>query len=171
LSDTPTEVRLGRTQTTDFLAQYVHQLGLRVRPAIGEHALEKIPDAFVGIQFWSIGGKGHKMETARVGKKFLNRIAAMDVAVVQKNDEMTAHLAQQMAKEEGDLLALDVVLIELTVECAVKGLGTDGDAGDGGDAVVAIVIGQNGGLPHRPPSSTDGGNQEEAGFIDKHYVG
>lgn len=171
MADTPTEVRLGRTQTANFLAQYIHQLGLRVRTAIGEPALEKIPDAFVGVQFWRIGGKGHKMETARAGKKFLNRIAAMDVAVVQKNNEMASYLAQQMAKEEGDLFALDVVLIELTVECAVKGLGADGDTGDGGDAVVAIVIGQNRGLPHRSPRSPDGGKQKEAGFIDKHYVG
>jgi len=171
LSDTPTEVRLGRTQAADFFAQYIHQLGLRVWAAIGEPVLEKIPDAFVGVQFWRIGGERHQMETASAGKEFLNRIAAMDVAVVQKNDEMASYLAQQMAKKEGDLFALDVVLIELTVERAVKGLGTDGDAGDGGDAVVAIVIGLNRGLPHRPPSSTDGGKQEEAGFIDKHYVG
>ena len=116
MPDTPTEVRLGRTQTADLLAQYIHQIGLRVRAAIGEHALEKIPDAFVRIQFGSIGGKGHKMEAASVRKKVLHRLAAMDVAVVQQHDEMATDLAQQMAQEEGDLLALDVVLIELTVE-------------------------------------------------------
>ena len=76
-----------------------------------------------------------------------------------------------MSKEDGHFLAVDVVLVELTVQCAVKGLGTDGDTGDGGDAVVAIVIGQNRGLPHRPPSSADGGNQEKARFINKDYVG
>mgnify|MGYP001592510358 CR=1 FL=1 len=156
---------------TDFDAKHVHQLGLGVRSAIGEHEFEMIPDAFVGIQFWRIGGKGHQMEAAGARQKFLDRIAAMDVAVVQENDQMAAYLEQQMAKEEGDFFPLDVVLIELTVKRAVKGLGTDGDTGDGGDSVMTIVIGQDGGLPHRPPGSTDGRNQEEAGFIDKHDVG
>jgi hypothetical protein len=84
-------VRLGRTQAADFFAQYIHQLGLRVWAAIGEPVLEKIPDAFVGVQFWRIGGERHQMETASAGKEFLNRIAAMDVAVVQKNDEMASY--------------------------------------------------------------------------------
>jgi len=47
----------------------------------------------------------------------------------------------------------------------------DGNAGNGGDAVVAIVIRQNRSLPHRSPSSENGGNEQETGFINKYYVG
>jgi len=171
LLDASTKETLGGSETADFVGQYVHQVGLRIRSAVGEGAFDMVPYAFVGIQFGGVRREGHQMQAGGAREKLLHRVTAMDVSIIQQNDEMAAHLAQQMAKEEGHFLALDVVLIELTVERAVKSLRTDGDTGDGGDAVMAIVVRQDGGLSHRTPCSTDGGNQEEAGFIDKDYVG
>ena len=63
MPDTPAEVRLGAGHSADFVGQHVHQLGLRIRTAIGEDALEMIPYAFIGIQFGGIGGERHKMQS------------------------------------------------------------------------------------------------------------
>jgi hypothetical protein len=130
-----------------------------------------IPYAFVGIQLRGIGRERNQMKAVCAREKFLDGIAAVDGPVVQENDEMAGHLAKQMTKKESDFFALDIVLIELTVEGTVKPLGTHRDTGDGGDAVMAIMIRQDRGLAHRTPSATDGGNQQESGFVNKHYVG
>ena len=93
--DAPTEEIWGGSQSAYFVGQYIHQLGLRVRPAVGQEALEMVPDAFVGVQFRSVRGEGHQMKTARASEEVLHRIAAMDCAVVcrqpSRNVEMWTH--------------------------------------------------------------------------------
>ena len=170
LVDATSKMTLGGGQTTDFVGQEIHQGGLGVGATVGQNSIEMIPDAFVGIQFGGIGRESHQMKTACARKKFLHRIAAMDLAVVQENDEMAGHLPKQMTKEESDFLALDIVPIELTIEGTVKPLGTHRDTGDGGDSVMTVMIGQDRGLAHRAPGTTDGGNQQETGFVNKDNV-
>ena len=94
MCDASPKVTLGGGQAADFVGQHVHQGGLRVRTPVGQDALEMIPYAFIRIQFGGIGGERHKMEAAGASKEFLHRIAAMDIAVIQENDKLAAHLAQ-----------------------------------------------------------------------------
>lgn len=171
MPDASPEVTLGLGQAADFFGQNVHHVGLRVRTAVGQDSVEVIPYAFVGIQFGRIGGERDQMKTASARQKFLHGLSSVDIAVVQQDDQMAAHLTQQMAKEERDFLALDVVFVELTVQGAVKDPGTDCDSRDGGHPVMAIVIRQEGRLSHRTPSATNRGNQEEPGFIDEDDMG
>jgi hypothetical protein len=49
LLDTPTGEIWGGSQSAYLVGQHVHQLGLRVRPTVGQEALEMVPDAFVGV--------------------------------------------------------------------------------------------------------------------------
>ena len=77
-------------RSADFVGQHVHQLGLSIRTAVGQGALEVIPDAFVRVQFWGVRRKGHQVQTGRSGEKFLHRIAAMNLAIIQQNDQMAA---------------------------------------------------------------------------------
>jgi len=171
LLDTPAEEIWGGSQSADFVAQHVHQLGLRVRPAVGQAALEMVPDAFVGVQFRSVRGEGHEVKTARASEEFLHRIAAMDGAIVQQHDQMTTDLTQELAQEDGHLFALNVVLVEQAVQRAMEAPGADGDTGDRGDSVVAIPMMHDGGLSDRTPRLAHGRDQEEAGFVDKDDVG
>jgi len=169
LLDTSAQARLGGGEAADFVGQDIHQVGPGGNPAgRSQSALEIIPDAFIRIQFGSIGGKRDKMKTASTSKKLLHRFGAMDFTVVHQSDNMAAHLAQQMAKEQRHFIALDVVLIKLTIEHTMKSFWTDGNAGNGGDTIVAIVIRQNRSLPNRSPSSENGGNEQETGFINKY---
>jgi len=169
--DAPAEEIRGGSQSADFVGQHVHQLGLRVRPTIGQKALEMVPDAFVGVEFRSVRGEGHEVKPARASEEFLHRIAAMDSAVVQQHDQMTTDLTQEMAQEDGHLFALNVVLVEQAVQRATEAPGTDGDPGDRGDSVVAIPMMHDGGLSDRTPGLAHGRDQEEAGFVDKDDMG
>ena len=151
-----------------FVCQHVHQLGLSVRTAIGQGALEVIPDALVRIEFGGVRREGHHVQSGGKGEEFLHRFAVMDGAVVQQNDQTAADLAQQMAEERQHVFSLNVVLIQVAVQRTMEALGAHGDAGD---PVVTIPITQEGSLPHRAPCFSDRWDQEEAGFVDKDDMG
>jgi hypothetical protein len=80
-------------------------------------------------------------------------------------------LAEQMAEKRRDLLALDIVLVQLAVQRTPEALGADGDAREGRDAVVRVPVPDDRRLPHRPPRLPDRRDQEEAGFVDEDEVG
>lgn len=135
----------------NFVSQYIQQLFLSLRPSIGKLFLEMVPDAFVGIQFRGIGWKGHKVKAVRTAQKFLNGVAAMDLAVVPQNHQQTWYLVQELAQEQGNLLSLDVALVDVTVQSAVETPRADGNARDGGYAVVTVAMPQDKGLAHGTP--------------------
>jgi len=54
LLDTTSEKFGASSQMTYFVRQYIHQLSLYIRSAIGESAFEMVPDTFVWIQFRSL---------------------------------------------------------------------------------------------------------------------
>ena len=169
--DAPAEDIGGCGEPADLVGEHVHQLGLRVRPSIGQEVLEMVPDAFVGVQFGSVRGERHQVKTARASEEFLYRIAAMNGAVVQQHDQMTTDLPQEMAQEGGHLFALNVVLVELAVQRAMEAPGADGDTGDSGDSVVGIPMMHDGGLSDRAPRLAHRRDQQEPGFVDKQDVG
>jgi hypothetical protein len=115
LLDASPEKTRGGGQSADLVGQYIHQFGLRIWPAIGEVVLEVVPDAFVGVQFRSVRREGHEVKAARASEEFLHRIAAMDGAVIQQHDQMTPDLTQEMAQEDDDLFALNVVRVKQAV--------------------------------------------------------
>jgi len=158
-------------QTADFIGEHVHQVGLGVRTAVGQDALEVVPDAFIGVQFGSIRGEGHQVQAPRADEQILDRIGSMDLGIVQQDNQMTTDLTQEMAQESLDLFALDVVLIQQAIERAMQALGADGNAGDRGDSVVAVAVTHHRSLPHRAPCFPYGGDQEEPGFVDEDDVG
>src|SRR5574340_1656017 len=76
-----------------------------------------------------------------------------------------------MPEEFSYFFTLDIVFVQLAVQRAMEPLRTDGYAGDGRDAVVLISVLKYRGLAYRTPRLTNGGNQEEARFVDKDEVG
>lgn len=171
LGDTPTEEIGGRSESADFVGQHVHQLALRVRTAVGQQSFEVIPDALIGVELRGVGRQRHKMEATGTREQFADRLATVDFAVVQQNDQMSADLAQQMAQEPGDLFALNVVLVELAVKRTVKTPRTDRDTGDGRYTVMTLPVTNDRCLSDRAPGLADSRNQQEARFVDKDDVG
>ncbi len=164
------ERRRGR-QATDFLREDVHEGGRRIGPAVGQVGLEVIPHAFVGIQLRGVRREGFQMESRCAAEQVLHGFPAMNATIVQQHDEGAGDLAQQGAEEGRDLLALDIVLIQLAVQRTPEAPGTDGDTRDGRDAVVRVPVPHNRRLPHRAPRLADRGNQEEARLVDEDEVG
>ena len=87
------ELRCGR-QPADVFGQHVHQFGLRVWSAVGQATLEVVPDPFVGIQFRGVGGERHEVKAARSLQEFLDRVSAVNRAVIQQDDELSSDLAE-----------------------------------------------------------------------------
>ena len=92
------------------------------------------------------------MQTGCAGKKLLHGIATMNLAIIQQNDQMAVYLMQQMAEERRHFFALNILLIQLAVQCTMEALRADGDARD---AVVTIPMTQDSRLSHRAPRLTD----------------
>ena len=90
-------MKLRGGHTADFVCQYVHQLCLGIWAAVGQRSLEMIPHAFIRVQFWSVGRKGHQVQPGSAGKKLLYRPATMNLAIVEQNYQMAFYLAQQVA--------------------------------------------------------------------------
>ena len=169
--DAPAEERRRGGQATDFLREDVHEFGRRIGPAVGQVGLEVIPHAFVGIQLRGVGREGLQVQPGRAAEQLLYGLAAVNAAIVQQHDEGAGDLAQQGAKEGRDLLALDIVLVQLAVQRTPEAPGADGDARDGRDAIVCRPVPHDRRLPHRPPRLPDRGDQEEARLVDEDEVG
>jgi len=171
LADAPAEKIGSGGESAYFFGKYVHQLGLRVGTAVGQQSLEVIPNPLVRIEFGGVGRERHKMEATGTREQFLDRIATVDLAVVQKHHQMAPNLTEQVAQEPSDLFALNVVLVELAVQRTVKPPRADRDPGDGRYAVVTLAVSNDRRLPDRAPGLANRRNQEEAGFVDKDDMG
>ena len=159
------------SQAADFLGEDVHQFGLRVRPAVRQPALELIPHAFIRIQFRGVRRERDQVQPGGAREEVLHGLAAMNAAIVEQHDQGAGDLAQQLAEEGRDLVALDVVLVQLAVQRTMEALGADSDARDGRDAVVRVPVPHDGRLADRAPRLPDRRDQEEARFVDEDEMG
>ena len=66
------------------------------------------------------------------------------------------------------LFLSDSVIEKIVVEVQPLPFGADRDAGDHGNLVPPIDMMMNRSLTHWRPSFDDMGNEQKAGFIDKH---
>ena len=171
LLNTSLQERLRSSQVADFVCQDVHQLSLSIWTAVGQSALKVIPYSFIRIQLWGVRRKRHQVQTGRAGEKFPHGVTPMSPAIVQQSDQMSPYLTQQIAKEYCHFFALNIVLVELAVQCAMEAFRADGDTRDGRDPVMAIPMEQDRCLSHRTPGLTNRRDQEEARFVDKDEVG
>jgi len=93
LLDASAQERLRGREAADFVCQYVHQLGLSIWTAIGQDVFKTVPYAFIWVQFWSIGRKGHQMQTRRAGKKLMYGVTTVNLAIVQQDHQMAWYLS------------------------------------------------------------------------------
>ena len=84
---------------------------------------------------------------------------------------MTPYLSQELAEERYHFFALNIVLVELAVQCTMKTFRTDGNTRDRRDAIVTIPMKHDRCLSNGTPGLADRRNQEEARFVDKDEMG
>jgi len=169
--DASAEETLGAGQPANLGAEEIHQLVLAVWTAVRKAPLEMIPHSLVGVEFGSVGRKRDQMKTSRAGEELLDRLASVDVAVVQKDEDVAPNLSEELPEEVSRFGPLDIVFVEMAVEGAVKTPGADGDARDGRYPVVTVAIPEAGCLADGAPGLSDGGDQQEARLVDEDDVG
>lgn len=118
---------LGFAQPKDFVAKTVHQFRLRVRPAIGQLTLELIPDSFIRVQFRRVGREPDQMQPPGTSQELLHRVSSMNPSIVEQSDNVAADVSQQVPEESRHFRPLDVILVKMTVERAMKAARADGD--------------------------------------------
>jgi hypothetical protein len=133
-----------------------------VGTTIGESSLGVCPHNLVRIQLRSVGRKKLEVETRVAATQLPDRLALVDRGVVQKHDQVTAQVAQEMAEESADVTLPDVVAMAAEVKSHVTAHGADRDAGDDREAIVSIVVVDARRLPAGCPGPPQGRDQEES---------
>ena len=154
-----------------FAAQAGHEVCLGVGPRVGQGMLQGCPDSLVGIEFRCVRREQFQVQAGEAGAQAPQGSALVDLRIVEQGEDMTAEMAQQVADKGAHLVAADVGLVELAIEPEVAPAGADRDAGNGGDAVVAVPVAKNGGLSPRAPGLADGRDQHEPRLVDEDDVG
>ena len=145
-----------------------HQLVHIERTTVGEVAFGQRPNALIGVEVGSIGGKVFDMQARVAVEELGERRAGVRGGVVQQNDDRTAEVAQQFLEKEDNFFLPDVVEEKQIVEAQALSLGADGDSRDDGDFIPAsLAMALQGRRPLGSPSSNHQGSQEEARFIGK----
>lgn len=171
LLDAGAEQALRRGQLAEAIGKQGQQVVLIVRPRVGQETLELSPDAFVGIELRRVGRKGFQMQSRETGAQLGERSRSMDLGVVQEDDDMAAQVPEEIAKEETDLLAVDVHRVQVTIEAETLSPRTHRDGRDRRNAVVAVDVSVDRRLAARAPGFLHGRDQQEARFVGKNEVG
>src|SRR5580704_4234318 len=96
----------------------------------------------------------------------------MGGGVIEQNNDRAAQVPQQLTEKHTDLLLPNVVEEEEIVETQVLSLGTERNPRDHRDSVPSsLPMMMDRSLPFRSPGANHRGNQEEAGFVGKYYMG
>lgn len=171
MADATPQQMLRAGQAADLLGQDIHELRRRVRPPISQASLEMVPNSLIRIQLGGVRREGDEMKSRCPIQEFLHRLAPMGIEIIQEDDQMAADLAQKMAEERRHFFPLDVLLIQMTVQRAPITLMTDGNPGNGRDAVMAITMTDDRRSPHGAPCFPHRGDQKEARFVEENDMG
>jgi hypothetical protein len=149
-----------------------HQLIHIIRAAIGEFSFGERPDSFIGIEVRSVGGKMLDAEAGMLleeGPKWLPLVSG---GIIQQDYDGASEMAQQLTQKPADFLLSDVVQKEEIVEPQAVPRRTHRNSGNDRDLVASpLAMTVDGSLALRSPGPDHMGNQQEARFIGKDYMG
>ena len=166
--DTATQSLRRASNLIDRSDDGLHQLVHVERATVGEVAFGQRPNALIGVEVGSVGGKVFDAQARVAAEELGERRAGVRGGVVQQNDDRPAEVAEQLLEKETDFFLPNVVEEEQIVEAQVLSLGADRDPGDDGDFIPAsLTMAQKGSCTLGGPSSNHQGSQEEARFIGK----
>ncbi len=152
-------------------AKAMTQHGDVVRATVGETPFGVGPDGFVGVELRSIGRKVFEMQPGELTADFSNSFSFVNACVVPDDEDVPTEVAQQVPEEFADLVVSDVLRVASEVQADAATLGSNGDARNHGDAIMAVAMTNEGRLTARSPGLSHRGNQEEARLVDEDDVG
>lgn len=171
LLDEGSKKTLRGRQVPNALAQQGQEIVLTVRARVGQRAFQVPPDALVGIKFGRVRRKGFQMQPPEALAQCVDGSALVYGGIVEKNDDVSAKVLQEVAKKHGDLVAADVDGVEMAVQAQTMSLGADRNARDRRNSVMAMPMAKQRRLTARAPRFPHGRNQQKSGFVRENDVG
>lgn len=125
-------------------------------------ALEQVPDAFVRIEFRSVGGQAFEVQplSGALREELLHRLAAMDRRAIPNHEQLAAHLPQQLAEKADDRGSAKGLLLDVREEAPVRCEGADH-----GEVVMGERGAQDRRLADRRVGAGDEGQQVETRLV------
>lgn len=158
-------------QSIERTADLMGRFGEIVGTAVGERAFGEAPHAFIGIQLWRVAWEPGHTQPWVVSAEELERIAVMDLRIVEQQHDRPTQVAKQLTEELADPHLIEVVLVESKVQPQPLAARTHRDGRDHRNLVPARAMAMQRCLPARGPGLDDGRDQEEARFVSKDDVG
>ena len=106
------------------------------------------------------------LQAGMLSEKLFERPSLMGGRIVQQDNHRAAHMAQQLAEKQANLLLPDIVEVKLIVQAEALSSGTHRDSGNNRDLVspsLAVIVNRS--TPLRGPGSGYVWNQQETRFI------
>ncbi len=138
---------------------------------IGEHSFGQLPNAFVGIEFWSVAREADEMEPRDASNEFLDLSSAVRPPAVPEQEDVATQVTYEVAQKGADLVLLDVLVVQVGIEAEGVAPGADRDARDGRYPIAPVEMTNHRRLAHGRPGPCDRRGQEEARFVGKDEVG
>ena len=156
-------------------ARVVVERGAKMPPAtkqtVRRMALEVIPDLFDRIEFRGIAGEPFNMKSRIFLAQSSNEGTLVNAAIVPQQDDRAAQMAQERAEECGNVLCAVVPRLEVEIQTHPPADGRHTEGRQGGNAIMAVVVPNNGRLSPRPPGAPPTGYEKEAAFIKTNQMG
>lgn len=170
LRNTAAQYALGGAGFSQAAKQRAAELRNIVGLTVREWVLHGMPGGFDRVQFRCVGGEFLQMQSRVLVAELMQAFAIMDLRTVPDDDDMAAKMFEQVPEKVLNLIARDVLRVKPEVEPKPSALRTDRQTADDRDACVVVAVADDRSLPHLCPSTSDGGYQHEARFVDEDDV-
>jgi len=95
----------------------------------------------------------------------------MDRSAVPEQSQVPSYMLEKVAKKQDDLLACNVVGVQMNIEPQAMSARRNRDAGNGGDAISFVAVPQDRSFTRRGPCPADVGNEQEPAFVQECQMG
>jgi len=133
-----------------------------VGAAVGQSGFGLGPYPFIRVEFRGIWRKGFEAEARIFAEEVSDRSALVRPSIVPDHNNRAAQMHEEIAEEIADLDLGDVVEVEAVIEAESFADRAEGESGDDGDAVMALVAMMDWGLAPGCPGFAHGRDQHEA---------
>lgn len=169
--DTGSQQSLGASYSSKRPAQMSPHLLAVFMNAVGQISFSMSPRQFHWIQFRRIAWESIDMEASLSRQKLLDDFAPMDFATIPNDKHISSQVTQQLAQENNDFQARDVVGMESRIKPKPTTSGRDGQDANDRYFVTPIAVSQNRRLTHGSPCPTNVGNQQKPALVEKSQMG
>ena len=139
--------------------------------AIGRMPFPIVPELLGWVEFRGIRRELFEMQPRVSPAHRLDGTPPVNTGAIPEEDDLAPQLAQQRPEEVRHVNRFEITSLQAEIQTPVLPLRGHGERGQGGEAVMPIIIGNDRGLPHRRPGAAAGGYEQKAALIQEGQVG